>query len=215
MRNVTFGITAFNRPQLLRQLIDSIRSRYPHTHILVADNGSERAVLPDDVQVIQLPFDCGLSVARNALIDHLETDFLLLLEDDFLFTAETKIEPLKRVLESAPDVGACGGAIRGSDGRVTCYALDIEVCRHTMRIREATHRREITACGIPYRICDMVWNFALFRREMLKEHRWVDALKIGEHCPYFYEVKLGRRWRLRVVLFPKSITFRIADPPIT
>ncbi len=203
MRDITFGITAFNRPQHLRQLVESIRTRYPHVPIVVADNGNQHAVLPDDVQIIQLPFDGGLSKARNALIDNLKTEYLLLLEDDFLFTDETKVEPLQRVLEAAPDIGVVGGAIRGSDGRVTCYALDIEVCRQTMRVREATHRQEVTSCGIPYRLCDMVWNFALFRRAILQEHRWVDALKIGEHCPYFYEVKLGRRWRVASCSVPK------------
>ncbi len=203
MQEITFGITTFNRPQLLLQLIQSIRIRYPDVRILVADNGDQHASLPDDVMVIRLPFDCGLSSARNALIDHLETEYLLVLEDDFQFTDETVIEPLQRVLESTPDIGAVGGAIRGSDGRVTCYALDIEVCRQTMRIREATHRKEVTSCGIPYRLCDMVWNFALFRREMLLEHRWVDALKIGEHCPYFYEVKLAGQWRIASCSLPK------------
>jgi GT2 family glycosyltransferase len=203
MHDITFGITAFNRPQLLRELIESIRARYPHVRIVVADNGDQHAALPDDVEVIRLPFDCGLSRARNALIDHLKTEYLLVLEDDFQFTSETDVEPLRRVLDAAPDIGVVGGAIRGSDGRVTCYALDIEVCRKTMRVREATHRKEVTPCGVPYRLCDMVWNFALFRRAMLREHRWVDALKIGEHCPYFYEVKLGGRWRVASCSLPK------------
>ncbi len=209
MQNVTFGITTFNRPMLLRQLIDSIRLRYPSVRIVVADNGDEQVTLPDNVQVIRLPFDCGLSRARNALIDHLQTDYLLVLEDDFQFTDETDIEPLRQVLDSAADVGVVGGAIRGIDGRVTCYALDIEVCRQTMRVREATHRVEITPSGIPYRICDMVWNFALFRRTMLHEHRWVDALKIGEHCPFFYEVKLASRWRVASCSLPKI--FHVPD----
>ncbi|KAA5541833.1 glycosyltransferase [Roseiconus nitratireducens] len=203
MPSITFGITTFNRPRLLRRLIESIRTRYPHVRILVADNGSQHATLPDDVQVLHLPFDCGLSRARNALIDALETEFLLVLEDDFQFTDETDIEPLWRVLRSDPEIGVAGGAIRGCDGRVTCYALDIEVCRTTMRVREAPHRIAVTPCGIPYRLCDMVWNFALFRREMLREHRWVDALKIGEHCPFFYEVKLARRWRVASCSLPK------------
>lgn len=196
MQDVTFGITTFNRPQLLQQLIQSIRVHYPNIPILVVDNGNRHAALPDDIRVIRLPFDCGLSRARNALIDHLQTKYLLLLEDDFRFTSETDIQPLRQVLEAAPDVGAVGGAIRGSNDRVTCYALDIEVCRQTMRVREATHRVEVTPSGVPYRLCDMVWNFALFRREMLDEHRWVDALKIGEHCPFFYEVKRASRWRI-------------------
>lgn len=203
MHDITFGITTFNRPQLLQQLVDSILVRYPSARITVADNGNQRVALSDGVKVLTLPFDCGLSEARNALIDDLETEYLLILEDDFQFTGETDIAPLRHVLRSDPEIGCVGGAIRGCDGRVTCYALDIEVCRDKMRVRDATHRVSVTPTGIPFRFCDMVWNFALFRREMLREHRWIDALKIGEHCPYFYEVKRAGRWRVASCSLPK------------
>ncbi|QDT05461.1 Glycosyl transferase family 2 [Rubripirellula lacrimiformis] len=203
MHDVTFGITTFNRPGLVRRLVESIRLRYPRVRIVVADNGNVHARLPDDVEVLRMPFDCGLSRARNALIDHLQTDYLLILEDDFLFTEETQIEPMREVLQADETIGAVGGAIRGADSRVTCYALDIEVCRRTMRVREAIHRVEVTASGIAYRLCDMVWNFALFRREMLAEHRWVDKLKIGEHCPFFYEIKLAGNWRIAACSVPR------------
>ena len=112
MRDVTFGITSFDRPAELLNLIRSIRQRYPLVPINVADNGRRRPPLPDSVRRINLPFDCGLSHARNALIDHLSTKYLLLLEDDFLFSEETSIEPLVEVLETDPEVGVVGGAIR-------------------------------------------------------------------------------------------------------
>src|SRR5262245_62058812 len=180
MRDVTFGITTFERPGLLVGLVRSIRQRYPLARIVVADNGKQKAPLPDSVKRLNLPFDCGLSRARNALIDSLQTKYLLLLEDDFLFTDETTVVPLVEVLEAGPEVGVVGGALRSLNGRVAAYALDIEVFRGTMYVREATHRLRFTAAGLPYRLCDMVWNFALFRKEMLADHRWNDRLKVGE-----------------------------------
>lgn len=196
MREVTFGITTFERPHLLANLVRSIYQRYPLAKVVVADNGRQKATLPGTVEVLRLPFDCGLSAARNALIDTLQTEYLLILEDDFLFTDETRIEPLVEVLKSDPEVGVVGGALRSLHGRVAAYALDIEVFRDTMSVREATHRVKFTPGGVPYRLCDMVWNFALFRRQMLAEHRWDDQLKVGEHCPFFHQVKLAARWRV-------------------
>lgn len=196
MRDVTFGITSFERPGLLTNLVRSIRHHYPLAKIVVADNGRQKCALPDTVQRLDLPFDCGLSRARNALIDTLTTKYLLVLEDDFLFTSETSIEPLVEILQSDPEVGAVGGALRSCQGRVAAYALDLEVFRGTLTVREATHRVRFTPSGLSYRLCDMIWNFALFRQEMLAEHRWQDRLKVGEHCPYFHQVKLAGRWRI-------------------
>ena len=77
LENVTFGITAFDRPDELEQLVASIQRRYPRAKIVVADNGRQKARLPKEVQVIDLEFDAGLSRARNALIDALQTKVLV------------------------------------------------------------------------------------------------------------------------------------------
>jgi GT2 family glycosyltransferase len=149
---VTFGITAFQRPGHLERLVASILKRYPLAKILVADNGNRKARLPDSVRVMDLEFDCGLSRARNALFDNFETEYLLILEEDFLFTHETNIEQFVEVLDTDDQVGVVGGSIRGINGRLAAYSLDIEVFRDTMYVREASHRVKITPSGVPYRL---------------------------------------------------------------
>ncbi|HEY5312975.1 MAG TPA: DUF6171 family protein, partial [Pirellulales bacterium] len=67
LRQVTFGITAFDRPRHLERLVASILEHYPGARIVVADNGRQRAALPPSVELLELPYDCGLSAARNAL----------------------------------------------------------------------------------------------------------------------------------------------------
>ncbi|HUG92884.1 MAG TPA: glycosyltransferase [Planctomycetaceae bacterium] len=196
LSRVTFGITAFERPRLLEQLVASILARYPGARIMVADNGRRKARLPARVKALDLPFDSGLSRARNALVENLETEFLLLLEEDFLFTDETRIESLFEVLRHDDEVGVAGGALRGPTGRVVAYSMDLESFRRTLFVRETAHRVRVTPSGTPYRLCDMIWNFALFRREMLHQHRWDERLKLGEHTPYYHQVKLTGRWRV-------------------
>jgi hypothetical protein len=87
--------------------------------------------------------------------------------------------------------------------------MDIEVFRQTMYVRESSHRLRSTPYGTTYRLCDMVWNFALFRREMLADHRWDDELKLGEHAPYFYEVKRAAKWRVACV--PEVACYHVPD----
>ncbi len=176
---------------------------------MVADNGSRKARLPKQVKLIDLPFDVGLSQARNALADQLETKYLLILEDDFLFTDETEIERLVEVLEWDEEVGVVAGALRSRNGRVSAYSLDIEIFRDTFYVRESEHRLRVTSSGTAYRICDVIWNFALFRAEMLKEHRWDDGLKVGEHAPFFHQVKMAARWR--VACCPSVVLYHVPD----
>lgn len=194
--SITFGITTFERPRHLERLVASILRQYPLARIVVADNGRQRAKLPKSVRVLELPFDCGLSRSRNALIDVLETPYLLVLDDDWRFTEESDIRRMLAILEHDPEVGVVGGAVRGAEGRISAYSLDIEVFRGTLFVRDSVHRVRVTPTGVPYRLCDVVWNFALFRREMLADHRWDDRLKLGEHAPYFHQVKLAARWRV-------------------
>lgn len=209
LERITFGITSFERPRLLEQLVASIRRRYPQSRILVADNGRQKANLPDDVRVLDLEFDCGLSRARNALIDNLETEFLLLLEEDFLFTDETRIEPFVEILDSDHEIGMIGGAVRGSTGRLGLYCLDIDVFRDVMYVQDATRRMRMTANGTGYRVCDIAWNFGLFRRDFLAMHRWDDRLKVGEHAAYFHQVKLRGHWR--VAATPAVALYHVPD----
>ena len=133
----------------------------------------------------------------------------MVLEDDFLFTDETRIERLVEVLEYDSEVGAVGGALRSRNGRVSAYALDIEIFRDTFFVRECSHRLRLTPRGVAYHICDVTWNFALFRAEMLHAHRWNDQLKMGEHAPYFHQVKLAAKWR--VASCPSVVLYHVPD----
>ncbi|MBI1314108.1 glycosyltransferase [bacterium] len=206
---ITFGITSFERPRLLERLVASIRRRYPEAGILVADNGRLKANLPSDVQVLNLEFDCGLSRARNALIDNLKTEFLLLLEEDFLFTDETRIEPFVEILDTDHEVGMIGGAMRGGNGRLGLYCLDIDIFRGVMYVQDATRRMRVTQFGTSYRICDIAWNFGLFRKEFLAMNRWDDRLKVGEHAAYFHQAKLRGHWR--VAATPSVVIYHVPD----
>lgn len=96
---ITFGITAFDRPEHLQRLVVSIGHFHPGARVVVADNGRQRPELPEWVELIALPYDVGLSAARNALIDRLDREFLVLLEDDFELTGETRLEHWIDVLD--------------------------------------------------------------------------------------------------------------------
>ena len=66
--------------------------------------------LTDQRRHPRLEPDVGLSAGRNALLSRVQTPYFLLLDDDFEFTAETKIEKLASVVargEADLVAGAC------------------------------------------------------------------------------------------------------------
>ena len=116
-----------------------------------------------------------------------------MLEDDFLFTAETKIERLMDVLESHREVGLVAGSlIHGSNRQA--HAVDFHLHNGTFTEVASSGLIRVTDRGTPYRLCDKAYNFFLARREMLAEHRWQDALKVGEHSAFFADVKQAGKW---------------------
>lgn len=194
-RDVTFAITAFERPEHLTRLVKSIRGLYPSARIIVGDNGRQKASLPPDVTVHHLRFDCGLSATRNFLVSRCDTRFFLLLEEDFRFTAETRIEMLLEVLKHDAEVGVVGGALY-RNGIKQEYAVDFHRFRNALHLQPSNGAIRATPNGVVYQLCDMCFNFALFRKAMLDDHLWPDHLKLGEHFPYFQAVKAAERWRV-------------------
>ena len=194
---VTFGITSFERPQCLQRLVASIFQYYPAASIVVADNGRRKASLPKHVEVLDLPFDCGVSAARSALVARLRTPYILLLEEDVVFTRETRIDRFIEILDCDRELGSVGGSLR-IGGKIHDYAVDFRLFRGRVCGQPAAGPVRFTPTGIPYRICDKHYNFGIWRREMLESpgHAWDGLPKIGEHAPYFWRVKQAGEWRV-------------------
>ncbi len=195
---VTIGITAFRRPDALRRLVASIRSAYPTIPIVIADNGDQPVAFNDPAtDTLRLPFDCGVSAARNAIVQRFQTPYLLVTEDDFEFTPETALEQFVDVLEHDSHVGVVGGSL-DMHGQRCDFAGDFDVFRNQLEIRQPARFLTTTIHETPYQIVDLVFNFALFRREMLADHLWDEELKICEHLEYFYSVWRAAKWRVAV-----------------
>lgn len=203
---ITVGVTAFNRPAKLRQFLRSLWHWHPTASVIIADNGNDQLADADvaalagkaEWKYLRLPFDVGLSASRNASIDALETDLMLLCEDDFIVDERMDLAAMVDVLDSNPDVGVCAGACeRSYRGRPQTATLALD---RVTRERGLPGWR--TPAGTPYTLVEWVSNFALFRRAMLTDHRWDDSLLMGEHTAFYLDVQAANRWG--VALTPVS-----------
>ncbi|KAI3360238.1 hypothetical protein L3Q82_014551, partial [Scortum barcoo] len=73
----------------------------------------------DQIQVVRDSCDgCFLSqgwfAGRNLAVSQVTTKYFLWVDDDFVFTEETKIEKLVEVMEAVPELDVLGGSVQGN-----------------------------------------------------------------------------------------------------
>ncbi|XP_043392676.1 beta-1,4 N-acetylgalactosaminyltransferase 2 isoform X1 [Chelonia mydas] len=111
---VTITTKTFLRYHKLRLLIKSIRQYYPDIKIIVADDSEvPEKIIDENVEHYTMPFGKGWFAGRNLAISQVTTKYYLWVDDDFLFTENTKIEKLLDVLERT-NLDMVGGSVNGN-----------------------------------------------------------------------------------------------------
>ena len=108
------------RAEEAANLIASIRKYYPVIRILIGDDtqnpGTPYEILSQwandsNTELVLLPEDEGTAAGRNILVQMVKTPLLLLLDDDYVFTNNTRLEQFVGLLLTNPDVSLVGGGI--------------------------------------------------------------------------------------------------------
>jgi glycosyltransferase involved in cell wall biosynthesis len=211
--DVTIGIKTFFRRPCLRRCINSARKFYPKINIIVADDSPSDIKAKNQkryrdqplVNVISLPFDVGLASGRNKIVSACTTKYLLIVDDDTIFTKESKIETLYQFLESFKNydlVGALG--TKKGDG-YACHYLEVV---HSKKYKQQVllFKRglgtQINTDHLPFNgpfyNTDRCLNYFLARKDSLLNHKWDPALKVAEHQDFF--VRAWLRKSLKIAL---------------
>jgi GT2 family glycosyltransferase len=202
MTRVDYCIPTINRPQALERILLSLAAHRPEASVHVADQSdpfdaafheelAERlrsAGLRKPPTVHRLPFDCGVSVARNHLVDSTPSEYKLVVDDDGVFTERTDVDAMVRLLDALPEAGAVAGTVT-RDGEAVFFG-------HRLEVRGATLHQ--LADDGPYEVRDRVRfkrvdclpNCALMRRELFDHVRWDPNLKTAaEHFDFYLRMK--------------------------
>ncbi len=204
MKEFSFLVKAYERPRALKRCLASIREHFPRdVPVIVVDDG-RRPSLEDgeignygDLNYIRTEYDVGLSAGRNIAVDACLTDYFVLLDDDFEAIPETRVErALPWVRTGAFDV--FGGLVL-VNGSPNYYWADMEQRGKVVAIRSFRDPidRPVKA--------DLVLNFFAARTEVIRNIRWDDRLKLGEHVDFFLRLQEGGA--------PGRILSRLADQP--
>ncbi|XP_077986954.1 beta-1,4 N-acetylgalactosaminyltransferase 1-like [Glandiceps talaboti] len=117
-KKVTIVTKTFERYYCLKRLIDSVGEFYPGMTILVADDSEnvEKIDAPNVKQYL-MPFAEGWFPGRNLLMSQVRTKYFVWVDDDYIFTENTKLENFLEKLED-PEVhlDIVGAFFQSEDG---------------------------------------------------------------------------------------------------
>lgn len=192
-------VKSFRRHDCLARLIDSVHARYPRLSILVADDSfRDEEPLPEIAQELRsrpyvdwhaLPFDRGLSAGRNHLVQVATAEYLLLCDDDFVCTDQTRFERLLHVLLHDQSLTLCAGLVdfvkQSSNNWSGSFERLTRKRGWRMRPLGVEHPVRIVN-GVQVRDTDLALNFFAARRSSLLRVPWDEHYKIGgEHLDFF------------------------------
>ncbi len=133
-------ITMGNRPEELRDLLDSVAKQHGSAiEIAVVGNGSPLPELPAGIRTVELPVNLGIPGGRNVGIEAFgpggrDVDILLFLDDDGLLPNEDTGELVRQAFAADPELGIISFRIADPESGTTQR-------RHVPRLRAADPMR--------------------------------------------------------------------------
>ncbi|KAI5935012.1 Beta-1,4 N-acetylgalactosaminyltransferase 1 [Manis javanica] len=188
---VTIATKTFLRYNRLRALIASIRRFYPTVTVVIADDSDKpESISGLHIEHYLMPFGKGWFAGRNLAISQVTTKYVLWVDDDFIFTARTRLERLVDVLERTP-LDLVGGAVREISGFATTYRqlLSVESGApgrgNCLRQRRGFHHELVGFPGCV--VTDGVVNFFLARTDKVREVGFDPRLSRVAHLEFFLD----------------------------
>lgn len=107
--NVTFIYKSFERQNLARRLARNIQRYYPGVRVIIADDSHAPLNIKNNTaEVIQLPFNSGLSYGLSKALEQVSTPYTIRLDDDQRLTVRTQFGRHLKFLMEHPEADLVG-----------------------------------------------------------------------------------------------------------
>ena len=174
---VTIVVKSFERSAPLVRLLRSIRRYYPTIKIIVVDDSAEGIATTvasfEHIEVVQLPFNSGVCIGRNAGLARVTTPFFVSLDDDFVFWGRSNLSLLLSFLSSHGEVDLVGG-----------WLVNLPFFSKSGPGGAVRVSKEVAAQMADGR-CYKVPQFYMARTEVIREVGWDDRIKVLDHSSFF------------------------------
>jgi phosphorylcholine metabolism protein LicD len=211
---LTIGIKTFCRPEALNQTLLNICNYHLQFNILIADDSDneykkqnekviEKYKQLNNIHILKLPFDSGLSYSRNQIVSNCKTKYVMILDDSRYFTNNLPILKMIKFLDNTNYDLFCG-VVKGRSGihkRYTCLfdsiSKDINnniniTCKKLKIIKNNFFDRKGAFGEINLELPELFetnigLNTFIATVDSLKNTKWKNKLKLGEHEVFFYD----------------------------
>jgi hypothetical protein len=204
LRQLTALVKTFERPRILRRLLASVRRLYPTLEVVVVDD-SRTPVPHEGVKTITMPYDSGVAAGRNEGLRHVTSKYVLLLDDDVVFSRHTRLGHALALMERHPQIDIMGGQLIDLPFFKARWSADASDAIFPTDARPAVPLGSSVG-GLAVRA--KVPTFFIARRDRLALVPWDAKLKRIEHADFFTRA-LGV---LTTVFNPDLVAFHARTP---
>jgi glycosyltransferase involved in cell wall biosynthesis len=188
-KKLTILVKTFERPNCLARLLTSVRRFYPHVPILVVDDSAAPLdpVPAGITKYLHEPYNSlGIAGGRNFGLRHVETEFVLICDDDMVIVPKTDIRKMLWTLETTRfDIVACRlldhDPWRGIPLGHSRFEGTVEIVGNDLVRRLGTSSGRLD--GLP--VYDMVAQFFVAAVDRLGSDPWNAELNLQEHVEFF------------------------------
>lgn len=183
INNITAIVATHNRGNALKKLIKSLSYYYPKLPLIVVDSSTDKVIQLTKQHLI-VDSNTWISWQRNIALDLVQTDLLLLLDDDYIFNYKTNINIfVKEIIDNWYHI--IWGQVHNLDSQNFnfhgIYHIYKDVLYHFIDHWYDKKNRKY----------DTIFNFFLWETNIIKSIWWWDEkLKYArEHDDFFLNAK--------------------------
>ncbi len=181
-REVTFLIKTFERRKSFERLIKSLEKVHPWCSVVVVDD-SEEPYAEESLQWVKLkwiyvpaPYDIGLGAGRNLLLSFVQTEYFVLLDDDYEIEKPVFMSALRELKRTNADLVA----VTLWNTRKKSYD---EICQNAMVVGDWIVQTKVPFDKVGK--ANMVNNCFIAKTRPIRRVGWDAVFKIaGEHTDF-------------------------------
>lgn len=186
--NVTFLYKSFERQKMAKKLYRNIQRYYPGVRVIIADDSKVPLELEgEELTLIHLPFNSGLSKGLNAALSQVQTPFAMRMDDDELLTPFSGIHNQLRFLLEHPEADLVGVLPRnipfGGNWQDQKDAYFRQSMAHSPNRLKIPH---LTWLDSTHVVLGKVPNIFLARTEQYRALGYDDNIRMIDHQEFFF-----------------------------
>ena len=161
---------------------------YPGVSIIIADDSKEPLQIEgENVEVVHLPFNSGLSAGLKAALERVKTPYVFRMDDDELLTVRSLVHREMAYLESHPELDLIG---LGYTTAIRCHSPKFFISTYydqsmsdALRPLKIPHMTQVDENHL---VLGKVANIYLARTEKVREVGFDPIIRMIDHHDFFW-----------------------------